>query len=53
MVAAYREKLSVQESYGARYFYKWKWRRLKLLIAEKTGRFQGDKTRATLMNLLR
>ena len=42
-VEAYKEKLSIQEKYSKRNFFLWKWRRLKLVIAEKSGKFVNGK----------
>ncbi len=37
-VEAYKEKLSIQENYNSKDFLKLKWKRLKLALAEKTGK---------------
>ena len=42
-VDAYKEKLSIQEHYAKKDFLLWKWRRLKLAVAEKTGKIANGK----------
>ncbi len=42
-IDAYKEKLSIQEKYGKSDFFKWKWKRLKLAVAEKTGKIVNGK----------
>jgi hypothetical protein len=42
-IEAYKEKLSIQEKYGKSDFFKWKWKRLKLAVAEKTGKIANGK----------
>jgi glycosyltransferase involved in cell wall biosynthesis len=42
-IEAYKEKLSIQEKYGKSDFFKWKWKRLKLTVAEKTGKIANGK----------
>ncbi len=40
---AYKEKLTIQQSYSKGDFLLWQWRKLKFTIAEKTGHFYKDK----------
>jgi glycosyltransferase involved in cell wall biosynthesis len=42
-IEAYKEKLSIQEKFGKSDFFKWKWKRFKLAIAEKTGKITNGK----------
>jgi hypothetical protein len=42
-VDAYKEKLSIQEKYSSKDFLKLKWKRLKLAIAEKTGKMANGR----------
>lgn len=41
-IEAYKEKLSIQEKYSSNSL-KWKWKRLKLAVAEKTGKIANGK----------
>jgi len=41
-IEAYKEKLSIQELYSNNPL-KWKWKRLKLAVAEKTGKIVNGK----------
>ncbi|MCG9881498.1 MAG: glycosyltransferase [Bacteroidia bacterium] len=42
-IDAYKEKLKIQEKYDTKNFFKVKWNRLKLAIAEKTGKISNGK----------
>lgn len=42
-IEAYKEKLTTQEKYSRGDFLLWKWRRLKLAVAEKTGKIVNGK----------
>lgn len=42
-IEAYKEKLSLQEKFNASDFIKLKWKRLKLTLAEKTGKIVNGK----------
>ncbi len=42
-VDAYKEKLSIQEKHSSKDFFKLKWKRLKLAIAEKTGKMVNER----------
>jgi glycosyltransferase involved in cell wall biosynthesis len=42
-IEAYKEKLSIQETYSKKDFLVLKWKRLKLAIAEKTGKISNGK----------
>jgi hypothetical protein len=42
-IEAYKEKLSIQEKYNSSAFLKLKWKRLKLALAEKTGKIVNGK----------
>ncbi len=40
-IEAYKEKLSIQEAYSSANFFVRKWRRIKLAIAERTGKIKN------------
>jgi hypothetical protein len=42
-IEAYKEKLSLQEKYSRKDFLLIKWKRVKLAIAEKTGKIANGK----------
>ncbi|MFY8190532.1 MAG: hypothetical protein ACOVK9_06155, partial [Bacteroidia bacterium] len=42
-IDAYKEKLSLQEKYDTKNFLFLKWKRLKLAVAEKTGKISNGK----------
>ncbi|MBC7382469.1 MAG: glycosyltransferase [Bacteroidia bacterium] len=42
-IEAYKEKLAIQENFSKSDFFLWKWKRLKLAIAERTGKIVNGK----------